>query len=58
MDLAGFLSRLEKDFFSKLDKKTGWGRTEVKGEFREAIKNTLITTYDKVMNDKKEAKGE
>jgi len=54
MDLQLFLSRIEADFFARLDKKTGWGKEEVKREFNEAIKTTLILTYSRIQKDAKE----
>jgi hypothetical protein len=51
MDLMTMLGKIESDFFSRLDKKTGWGRDEIKKEFSEAIKNVLVTTYNRVMKD-------
>lgn len=51
MDMMTFLNKLEVDFFSRLDKKTGWGKNEVKREFNEAIKNTLVLTYTRIKID-------
>jgi hypothetical protein len=56
MDLQLFLGRLETDFFSRIDKKTGWGKIEIKREFNEAIKNTLILTYSRIQKDAEELK--
>ncbi len=58
MDLQAILLHIEEDFFSRLNKKTGWGKEEVKREFNEAIKNVLILTYSRVMKDTKEAKDD
>lgn len=55
MDLMTLLQRVEADFFGRLNKKTGWGKEEVKKEFNEAIKNVLILTYSSVMRDAGEA---
>lgn len=54
MDLMTFLTKLEADFFGRLDRKTGWGKNEVKKEFNEALRNTLVTTYTRVVIDAKE----
>jgi len=51
MDLMTFLGRLEAEFFRRLDRKTGWGKKEVKAEFTESIKNVLITTYTRIKVD-------
>ncbi|MCD6262323.1 MAG: hypothetical protein J7J52_04805 [Deltaproteobacteria bacterium] len=36
MRISEFIARLERDFFARLDKKTGWGKDQVKEEFRKA----------------------
>jgi hypothetical protein len=45
------LERIEKEFFRSLDKKTGWGKEEVKREFSKAVTNILLLTYSKVMKE-------
>lgn len=56
MDLQMILSQIEANFFFRLNKKTGWGKEEVKREFNETIKEVLILTYSRVMKDAKEEK--
>lgn len=51
MDLKSMLERIEKEFFRSLDKKTGWGKEEVKREFSKAVTNILLLTYSKVMKE-------
>ena len=51
MDIVTLLDRIEKNFFYQLDKKTGWGKEEVKKAFSEAVKNVMILTYSQVMKD-------
>lgn len=54
MDLQSILARIEANFFDRLNKKTGWGKEEVKKMFNEAIKDVLILTYSRVMLDANE----
>ena len=54
MDLQAILARIEANFFDRLNKKTSWGKEEVKKAFNEAIKDVLILTYSRVMKDAKE----
>jgi hypothetical protein len=51
VDLLALLDRLEREFFSRLDKKTGWGKNEVKKEFGEALRNVIVVTYPRVIAD-------
>jgi hypothetical protein len=51
MDIVTLLDRIEKEFFRRLEKKTGWGKLEIQREYSEAIKNVMITTYAVVMKD-------
>ena len=56
MDLRMILSRIEANFFDRLNKNAYWGEEEVKREFNDAVKDILILTYSRVMKDAKEAK--
>lgn len=55
MDLQQILERIEANFFARINKKTGWGKEEIKKQFNEAIKDVLVLTYSRVMKDAKEA---
>jgi len=55
MDMQLFLCKLEADFFARIDKNNAWGKLEIKREFNEAIKNTLILTYNRIQKDVKES---
>lgn len=56
MDLQLLLEKLEADFFHRLEKHNAWGKSEIKLEFNNAVRNVLVTTYSRVMKDAKEAK--
>lgn len=58
MDLKTLLEKLEKEFFRSLDKKTGWGKEEIKKEFNKAVTNVLILTYSKIKKDVGEGERE
>ena len=51
MDIVTLLDRIEKEFFHRLERKTGWGKLEIQHEYSEAIKNVMITTYSVVIKD-------
>lgn len=58
MDIIELFSRLEREFFSRLGRKNRWVTKEVRVEFSEAIKNTLITTHSRIMKDAEKARIE
>jgi len=58
MDLISFLRRFEADFFHHLGRQVGWTKEELRYEFSEALKNTLILTHSRVMKDAKQERME
>jgi hypothetical protein len=46
MQQRQLLSAVEKKFYALLDRKTGWGRTEIKELFKEALLDALIDVLD------------
>lgn len=58
MDLQAILEKVEADFFRRLEKNAYWGKTEIKAEFNNAVRNVLVTTYSRVMKDAKEEKDD
>lgn len=55
MDLITFMKRFEADFFHRINKQTAWTKEELRYEFSEALKNTLVLTHSRIMKDAKEA---
>lgn len=45
--IKDIMDDLRTTFFDKLNRKTGWGKEEVKMEFEKAISDTFISAWDK-----------
>jgi len=42
MKLSEYRRKLRDEFFRRLDRKTGWGKEQIKEEFREASEAILL----------------
>lgn len=51
MTLKEFFSRLEEQFFARLERKTGWGKEEVKREFKDAGMALLLEELERKSNE-------
>lgn len=46
MKISTYRQRLRDAFYKRLDKKTGWGRLEIKKEFEEVGEEVLMEMLD------------
>lgn len=48
---------LRKEFFARLDQKTGWGKNQVKKEFEQSVNKVLFKTVKETDRDDDDTDG-
>lgn len=46
MKIKSFIEKLRMNFYKRLDRKTGWGKVELREEFEQALTDTTIDEAD------------
>jgi len=49
MKISEFMEEFEREFFARLNQKTGWGKEEVKKEFRETKAAIALKSIEKLL---------
>ena len=46
MNTKGLINQVKEVFFGRLERKTGWGKEEVKRQFEQALSDVLMDRLD------------
>ena len=49
MKISEFIEEFEREFFARLNQKTGWGKEEVKREFKEVKGVIALRSIEKLL---------
>jgi hypothetical protein len=48
LTIKEYKQKLTDEFFKRIERKTGWGKEELKNEFRDASESVLLEMYEAI----------